>query len=181
VSLRAVRLMPLSRSLTDRGERPAASASSSCVSLASARSCRSSPAKLSSCCSDMASASFQPVRRSDRRRTEPISPQHYAARLSPAIFRTLRRRLSRHLCCPREQALPDRARREQPPPRFASMDRGTGTRWTDSVGAPVPCHVWQSPISLAIVKLTVRVSPIESRPASGQFLAGPRWKETADE
>jgi uncharacterized protein with GYD domain len=36
VSLWAVRLTPRSRSLTDRGERPAASASSSCVSLASA-------------------------------------------------------------------------------------------------------------------------------------------------
>jgi hypothetical protein len=36
--------MPRSRSLTDRGDRPAASASSSWVSLASARSCRSNPA-----------------------------------------------------------------------------------------------------------------------------------------
>ena len=43
--LAAVRLMPRSRSLTDRGERPAASASSSCVRSASVRNCRSSPAK----------------------------------------------------------------------------------------------------------------------------------------
>ena len=51
VSLRAVRLMPRSRSLTDRGLSCAASASSSCVSRASARSCRSSPPKLSAACS----------------------------------------------------------------------------------------------------------------------------------
>ena len=44
MSLWAVRWMPRSRSLTDRGDRPAASASSSCVSPASARSCRSNPA-----------------------------------------------------------------------------------------------------------------------------------------
>ncbi len=43
VSLRAVRLIPRSRSLTDRGLKPAASASSSCVSRASARNCRSTP------------------------------------------------------------------------------------------------------------------------------------------
>ena len=47
VSLRAVRLMPRSRSLTDRGLRPAASASSFWVSAACARSCRSNPAKSS--------------------------------------------------------------------------------------------------------------------------------------
>src|SRR5262249_39440657 len=48
VSLCVVRVTPRSRSLTERALRPAASASSSCVSLASVRSCRSSPAKLSS-------------------------------------------------------------------------------------------------------------------------------------
>jgi len=53
VSLRAVRLMPRSRSLTDRGLRPAASASSSCVSPASARNCRSSPANPSAGCTAM--------------------------------------------------------------------------------------------------------------------------------
>jgi len=47
VSLRAVRLIPRSRSLTDRGLSPAASASSSWVSRASARSCRSNPANSS--------------------------------------------------------------------------------------------------------------------------------------
>ena len=51
VSWRAVRFTPRSRSLTDRGDRVAASASSSCVSPASSRSCRSSPAKLSAGCS----------------------------------------------------------------------------------------------------------------------------------
>ena len=44
VSWRAVRLMPRSRSLTDRGLTPAALASSSCVRPAPARSCRSNPA-----------------------------------------------------------------------------------------------------------------------------------------
>ena len=53
VSLRAVRLIPRSRSLTDRGERLAALASSSCVSPASARSCRSSPPKPGAACSAM--------------------------------------------------------------------------------------------------------------------------------
>ena len=47
VSWRAVRFTPRSRSLTDRGDRRAASASSSCVSPASSRSRRSSPPKLS--------------------------------------------------------------------------------------------------------------------------------------
>ena len=46
VSLWVVRLIPRSRSLTVRGLKLDASASSSCVRLASARSCRSSPAKL---------------------------------------------------------------------------------------------------------------------------------------
>ena len=44
VSWRAVRLMPRSRSLTDRGLTPAALASSCCVSPAPARNCRSNPA-----------------------------------------------------------------------------------------------------------------------------------------
>ena len=51
VSLCAVRLMPRSKLLTDRGDTPAAAASSSWVSFASARSCRSSAAKESSGCS----------------------------------------------------------------------------------------------------------------------------------
>jgi hypothetical protein len=51
VSRWAVRWTPRSRSLTDRGDRLAASASSSCVNPASARSCRSNPANLRSVCS----------------------------------------------------------------------------------------------------------------------------------
>ena len=63
VSLRAVRLMPRSRSLTERGLRPADSASSSCVSLASTRSCRSNPANPSTGCSAMVPASLRrPIR-----------------------------------------------------------------------------------------------------------------------
>src|SRR5262249_1915532 len=50
VSLCAVRLKPRSKLLTARGDTPAAAASSSWVSLASARSCRSSPAKESTGC-----------------------------------------------------------------------------------------------------------------------------------
>jgi hypothetical protein len=44
LAVKDVRLIPRSRSLTDRGDKPAASASSSWVNLASARSCRNSPA-----------------------------------------------------------------------------------------------------------------------------------------
>ena len=51
VSLRAVRLIPRSRSLIDRGLRPAACASSSCVSPASSRSCRSSFPNRGAACS----------------------------------------------------------------------------------------------------------------------------------
>ena len=67
VSLRAVRLMPRSRSLTDRGHRLAASASSSWVSLASARSCRSSPPNPSAGCSAMV---WHPLRGSSSRRAK---------------------------------------------------------------------------------------------------------------
>ncbi len=60
VSLRAVRLMPRSRSLTDRELMPAAWANSSCVSLASPRSRRSNPANSSAgCCSMILSATPQ--------------------------------------------------------------------------------------------------------------------------
>lgn len=58
MSLRAVRLIPRSRSLTDRGLSLAASANSSWVSRASIRSCRSSPAKESADWSATAIASL---------------------------------------------------------------------------------------------------------------------------
>ena len=61
VSWRAVRLMPRSRSLTDRGLTPAALASSACVSSASARSCRSNPANPVVACSAMTAASPPPA------------------------------------------------------------------------------------------------------------------------
>ena len=57
VSWRAVRLMPRSRSLTDRGLRPAALASSCCVKPTPARSCRSNPANSEVACSAMTAAS----------------------------------------------------------------------------------------------------------------------------
>ena len=57
MSLCAVRLMPRSKLLTDRGHTPAAAASSSCVSFAAARNCRSSSAKENASCSATASAS----------------------------------------------------------------------------------------------------------------------------
>src|SRR5207253_6092809 len=62
VSLRPVRLIPRSRSLTDRGLTPAPSASSSCVSRAPARSRRSRPAKLSA--GSAATSYLSAVRRS---------------------------------------------------------------------------------------------------------------------
>ena len=53
VARRGVRLIPRSRSLTVRGLTPAAAASSSWVSPASVRSCRSNPAYSIAGCSDM--------------------------------------------------------------------------------------------------------------------------------
>ena len=61
VSLRAVRLIPRSRSLTDRGERLAASASSSWVSPASARNRRSSPPNPGAACSAIGPPSPSPA------------------------------------------------------------------------------------------------------------------------
>ena len=61
VSLCAVRLIPRSKLLTDRGDTPAAAASSSWVSFASARSCRSSSAKESAGCSASIQPPTQPV------------------------------------------------------------------------------------------------------------------------
>ena len=72
VSLCAVRWMPRSRSLTDRGLSPAASASSSCVIWASARSRRSSPANESAGCSAMAPMSLDPPAAPPRRGTRPF-------------------------------------------------------------------------------------------------------------
>jgi hypothetical protein len=72
VSLRAVRLIPRSRSLTERGLTLAASASSSCVSSALARSCRNSTAKLSPGCSATAPA--------PPRQPQPAGPSHHPLR-----------------------------------------------------------------------------------------------------
>ena len=85
VSLWAVRLMPRSRSLTDRGDRPAASASSSWVSLASARSCRNSPAN-GSPASPTAQHPLPALRPpATLHRAEPILHQQYAAPPAAAI------------------------------------------------------------------------------------------------
>ena len=61
VSLWAVRLTPRSRSLIPRGDSPAASASSSWVSFASPRSCRSNPPNESAGCSAMAPRPSRPL------------------------------------------------------------------------------------------------------------------------
>ena len=60
VSGRAVRWTPRSRSLTDRGLSPAASASSSCVSPASARNCCNKPANPCTGCSATAPPKIRP-------------------------------------------------------------------------------------------------------------------------
>jgi hypothetical protein len=77
VSLCALRWIPRSRSLTDRGLSPAASASSSCVIWASARSRRSSPANESAGCSAMAPMPLDPPAAPPRRGTRPF-PKQYA-------------------------------------------------------------------------------------------------------
>ena len=86
VSLWAVRLIPRSRSLTDRGERLAASASSSCVSRASARSCRNSPAKESPDCSPTTPAPLA-IFRNCPHPAKPILHPQYADPASLTISR----------------------------------------------------------------------------------------------
>jgi len=75
--LRAVRLMPRSRSLTDRGLSPACSASSSCVSRASVRSCLSKSANLSP---GSTSAEPTPARPLAPRQSSPEDDGHHDAR-----------------------------------------------------------------------------------------------------
>jgi hypothetical protein len=82
VSLCAVRLTPRSRSLTDRGRTPDASASSSWVSLASARSCRNNAANESPGCSSTAQTSRPPARGHQRRLDR--CPKPYADPAAPA-------------------------------------------------------------------------------------------------
>src|SRR5215467_11686176 len=83
VSLRAVRWMPRSRSLTDRGDSPAASASSSWVSFAPARSCRSNPASPSPGRPATAPALLKPRPRHRPARAG-LPPKAYADPLTPA-------------------------------------------------------------------------------------------------
>ena len=128
VSLRAVRLMPRSRSLTDRGLRPAAFASSSCVSRASARSCRSNPANPSAGCSAMVPVSppqaLIPPHRNPAGRGRTYA-QHYPGPATCTISRypyangkcgcpprTRRRRI----CNARSRATAPRASRQRTPP-----------------------------------------------------------------
>ena len=85
VSLCAVRWMPRSRSLTDRGLSPAVSASSSCVIWASARSRRSSPANESAGCSAMAPMPLDPPAAPPQRGTRPL-PQTVCPGPPPAIL-----------------------------------------------------------------------------------------------
>src|SRR6516165_4872469 len=85
VSLWAVRLMPRSRLLTDPVDNPAASASSSWVSPASARSCRNSPANETSRCPATAQRSLPACPPGNRYRAEPILPPQYACLAIPTI------------------------------------------------------------------------------------------------
>ena len=75
--------MPRSRSLTDRGERPAASASSSWVSPASVRSCLSTPANSSPGCSATAPTPQNPSAATGRALAGP-RPKAYAGLFAAA-------------------------------------------------------------------------------------------------
>jgi hypothetical protein len=86
VSLWAVRCMPRSRSLTDRGDRPAASASSSWVSPALARSCRSNPANTSPGCSATALTPLAAHSRGRRQERARPTLQAYAGQITPATL-----------------------------------------------------------------------------------------------
>jgi hypothetical protein len=148
VSLRAVWLMLRSRSLTDRGLKLAASASSSWVRWASSRSCRSSPAKLSADCSatvhtppdNLSSTAPAPdgtdpaptVRSRPRHRYLPGPGQLGGLPLLPLL------------------PFPERSR---PEPATTSAVIAAGIRaragchrgasgWADSCGRPVSRHVW---------------------------------------
>jgi len=100
VSLRGVRLTPRSRSLIDRGLRPAASASSSWVSRASVRCFRSRPAKVTG-----GSATASPLA---RRRSHPR--RAYAAKNNAPI-----RLIPAQRACPRwhVRAMPGAAQRRK--------------------------------------------------------------------
>ena len=121
VSLRAVRLMPRSRSLTGRGLTPAASASSSCVSRVSARSRRSSPANVSAGSSTTAVSPLTPC---------PSGGQHPANRAWTHCTQTAR-----------YHHLPPSSRQGNPTPttgdRLQTRRTGLGVRYA-LVSRPLP-------------------------------------------
>ena len=109
VSLWAVRWIPRSRSLTDRGERPAASASSSWVSFASVRNCRSNPANPGPGCSATAPAPFEnPPATTGPPRAGP-TPKAYADPITAATRCDPRRGTGRHGMDRRRYVQPGRA------------------------------------------------------------------------
>jgi hypothetical protein len=127
VSLRAVRLTPLSRSLTDRGERLAASASSSCVSPASPRSCRSNPANVpagSSATSPLIPSVPRP--RPLLQRTSAIAHKGRPPQRRPGHFISVQ--------------AGQRPARSCPPPRIATAP--TAPAQGESCGSPVGQYVW---------------------------------------
>ena len=134
VSWRAVRFTPRSRSLTDRGDRPAASASSSCVSPASSRSCRSRPPKLSPGCSATGSIAPRQTPSAVHRRTaghgtdRTLPPAYKRARNTPCD--------AAHSTCAERPACEQRAhrprRRCRPPERRAARDP-VGDLWLTCV------------------------------------------------
>jgi hypothetical protein len=132
VSLCAVRLMPRSKLLTDRGDTPAASASSSWVSFAPDRSCRSSPAN------DSAGSVIA------------VPPHNLSATATGT---------GRNQSCPNttqaqpRPPLPGRARADlaQPSPQGVRI----------LVGARVGGHAWRTPQPPATVKPATDPSPAE--------------------
>src|SRR5262245_41174455 len=151
VSLCAVRLTPRSKLLTDRGDTPAASASSSWVSFAPARSRRSSPANVSAGCS--ATIAVPPHNLSARLPAPggiSPAPQQYAGPAVPAIPR-------HHKCAfilgdpgaatrPYRSLRPKAARNShpgrEPTPRSYHRDQGVRILVGCFVGCLVGGHAW---------------------------------------
>ena len=158
VSLRAVALIPRSRSLTDRGEMVAASASSSCVNPASTRSCRSSGPKLRA--GPSATGASSPPKPSGRWRppgrgrlgSRTLQPSLQASHRSPST-------LVKGARVP--QAQPTATRATAHP---AACDRIGAAQ---SCGSPVGRHVWSYPAPAGNCGTSAQCHPT-ARPQGGE-------------
>ena len=146
MSLWAVRWIPRSKSLTDRGDRLAASASSSCVSPASARSRRSNPANPRPGCS---ATVLNPLGISARSRqpgtdkTHPKPTQTRPAQPAPASTGQLNRRgnCASLAPSPPEPSWPSHSRTVQSAPGSGRTGMSRQHR-SNHVGSYVGHQVW---------------------------------------